>query len=744
MKFDQILESIQQAQIDEVRMGASDLDAFVNSPEAQGIKCGFEAELIFAGKAAGAGGPDYDSDPEPDYDPDTTADSIQEIADFFEDGEYNSRRDVRNMRESMESDYLEWFSEQFEEHWSEIERTAVEEYLEAHDWDLDDAIRDQLSEQGLDDDAIDAAMLAGARGESFTSSKQDREAREKNEAYARFAEARDAAIELLRERVDDEIDNRGSAWESAREQAEEEFRDNDEASERDWLRDQGIRHMSDVRDNYGDISWPYWTYPERDEGGYSEDAAYDLARSLENTMPAFKIGKEEYEPDARAGSGYHSVRRDYKRNPNLWIVEEDGSLHADDYADMPAEIVSPPIPLPDFDRVIDEFWSWAQSEDAYSNRSTGFHVGVSMPTGGEVDYMKLALFLGDRYVLEKFDRLGNTYTESAMKKITRDMKPSDYPNAVTLLRANLIELASKTLRGNRGHGKYTSINMKDDYVEFRSMGGADYFQMLPEIKNTVKRYAYAMYIASSPHLERKEYAKKLYKLVGTVTSENEDVVNMFVKYSTGVIDRDELFGTVRSKQLSRQFKRGKLSGPYWWKVNAKDSGLEMEVVANSPEEAIEKARNEAGSSWQRKSRDEFTATLIKPYAPEFPVWYVSPTGQPGSEIQVRARDMRDARQEARQKRPDIFGDLADHEIRADKTSARESGAVPGSTQDLQQRRAGGEFTGSWKIVDSQGREVHRFGGVGNVQADANRVARAWVHANVSDNNGPYDVLPIMA
>jgi hypothetical protein len=352
--------------------------------------------------------------------------------------------------------------------------------------------------------------------------------------------------------------------------------------------------------------------------------------------------------------------------------------------------------------------------------------------------------LGDKYVLEKFGRLGNTYTESAMKKITRDMKPSDFPSAVTLLRANLIELASKTLRGNRGHGKYTSINMKNDYVEFRSMGGENYFQMLPEIKETVKRYAYAMYIASNPHLERKEYAKKLYKLVGTVSPDNEDVVNMFVKYSTGVIDRDELFGTVRSKQMSRQFKRGKITGPYWWEVKAKDSYMEIQVVASSPEEAIEKAKNEAGSSWQRKSRDEFTATPIKPYAPEFPVWYVSPAGQPGREIQVRARDMRDARQEARQKRPDIFDDLADHEIRADKTSARESGAVPGSTQDIQQRRAGGEFTGSWRIVDASGREVHRFGGVGNVQADANRVARAWVHANVSDNNGPYDVLPIMA
>ena len=39
MKFDEIVK------IDEVRMGQSDLDKFIGSPEANGIRAGFEAEL---------------------------------------------------------------------------------------------------------------------------------------------------------------------------------------------------------------------------------------------------------------------------------------------------------------------------------------------------------------------------------------------------------------------------------------------------------------------------------------------------------------------------------------------------------------------------------------------------------------------------------------------------------------------------------------------------------------------------
>jgi hypothetical protein len=68
--------------------------------------------------------------------------------------------------------------------------------------------------------------------------------------------------------------------------------------------------------------------------------------------------------------------------------------------------------------------------------------------------------------------------------------------------------------------------------------------------------------------------------------------------------------------------------------------------------------------------------------------------------------------------------------------------LPGSTADLQQQRAQGGFTGSWKVIDSAtGQELYRFGGVGNNQADANRVAAEWAQRNmVSD---PFEVYPIM-
>ena len=71
-------------------------------------------------------------------------------------------------------------------------------------------------------------------------------------------------------------------------------------------------------------------------------------------------------------------------------------------------------------------------------------------------------------------------------------------------------------------------------------------------------------------------------------------------------------------------------------------------------------------------------------------------------------------------------------------------AVPGSTQDLQQQRANpGSFTGAWRVLDTAGREVWRFRGVGNVQADANRVAIDWLQDNGHDP-AEYSVLPIVS
>jgi hypothetical protein len=75
----------------------------------------------------------------------------------------------------------------------------------------------------------------------------------------------------------------------------------------------------------------------------------------------------------------------------------------------------------------------------------------------------------------------------------------------------------------------------------------------------------------------------------------------------------------------------------------------------------------------------------------------------------------------------------------------EQNFVPGSTQDIQQRRAaGGEFTGAWQIVDSNGNELHRFSGIGNSQADANRVAAGWLARAGYQDGLEVAVVPVMS
>jgi hypothetical protein len=53
------------------------------------------------------------------------------------------------------------------------------------------------------------------------------------------------------------------------------------------------------------------------------------------------------------------------------------------------------------------------------------------------------------------------------------------------------------------------------------------------------------------------------------------------------------------------------------------------------------------------------------------------------------------------------------------------------------------FTGEWKVVDPQGRELYRFSGVGNAQADANRVAIDWLRQNSRHMQAGVEVLPVM-
>ena len=208
-------------------------------------------------------------------------------------------------------------------------------------------------------------------------------------------------------------------------------------------------------------------------------------------------------------------------------------------------------------------------------------MGVSLPNlGGEVDFVKLALFLGDEYVLQEFGRAGNTYCRSAMSKI-RDRVGSDTGRAVSdameLMRHNLIELAQRSIAHNSGFGKYTSINPKDKYIEFRSAGGPGYFRDIDRLKNTLLRYAQAMTIAGNPASYRREYYKKLYKLISP--KENDPALALFAQFASGELSANDLKSQWAELALTKE--RPKPGEEREWEAVDPDTGAVLGTVQDA-------------------------------------------------------------------------------------------------------------------------------------------------------------------
>jgi hypothetical protein len=669
MKFEDFAPK-QTQQLDEVRMGASDLDKF--AAETNGVMAGFEAELCFPGLSGTSTETDYDN-PEEDMDQDTRPDSIEEICDFFYDGDYNGRREIQSLREHLNEVYSEWRYERLSGVWEEVKEQKVREYIEENDYSFEDEVREYLE---------DTLELDREQAQSIIDAGEDSEIPEQ---AALFKEAADHANNVLNELTQEALDDQNYSYDRAREEWEDEYADDEEADEESWLRDLGVRWMSEVPSEFNNrnvsISWPHWTYPESEsEGGFNEDAARDLASELADALGV----------NVRAGSGYHSI----SRRPGLWIIEADSSLEADDSDDMPAEIVSPPMPLAECLTQMQKFFEWAASQGAYSNSSTGLHVGVSLPhVGGNVDYLKLALFLGDQHVLQEFGRESNYYARSALEKVQSQVQSmtegSRIADTLKVLQHGLTELAQKTLKTNaNGYGKYTSINPKGDYIEFRSMGN-DYMEKTDKVLEVVKRYAYAMYIAGRPDLHKQEYSKKLYKLLSSTGVKMPTAIELFSNFSSGQLDKESLIRQVRA-------------------IQSKRPGFDAAAQQKS-----------AGLTGPELSGDS---------------WFVRPYNNAGSEVQLRADSAIEALAKAKQMRPDIFGNLRDNEIEirgsnGDYTRAYTLTLDNGSSNSGAGNagNAGREFIG-WKIVDAV-RTIHEFSGIGNNQADANAFARRWIAQN---------------
>lgn len=254
------------------------------------------------------------------------------------------------------------------------------------------------------------------------------------------------------------------------------------------------QHAESLDDD--DDDYEYNLYPK---------AARVLKPAVEATMGA----------RVKVFNSYHQANK----NMTDWYIEPDGSLdYPRNNADAGAEIVSPPLPVNEAMSALKKFYGMARELDLYTNESTGLHINVSIPD--QLDVLKLAMFLGDEYVLQAFDREDSEYARSVLQNLQRDADP-----AMIRKRRGRTELDVKALQRlakdySRSH--FASISDNGKYISFRHAGG-DYLNRSGEITDLVGRFVRAMVIAADPQAYRQEYLKKLTKMVGSRDTEQTQI-----------------------------------------------------------------------------------------------------------------------------------------------------------------------------------------------------------------------------
>lgn len=233
-----------------------------------------------------------------------------------------------------------------------------------------------------------------------------------------------------------------------------------------------------------------------DDYGNSTTMYKDAANGLQPTV------QQTFGAKTNVFTSYHQRRK----NMTDWYIEPDGSIDADK-GGTGVEIVSPPLPANEAMAALKKFFAMANQLKLYTNKSTGLHINVSIPK--KLDVLKLAVFLGDQYVLRSFGREFSRYAKSVERELATPgrigLVTKEFKSA-----ADLKPLSSMVRMISGNH--FASINDTGKYISFRHAGG-DYLADQGKIENTVGRFIRAMLIASDPNAFRQEYMTKLAKLI---------------------------------------------------------------------------------------------------------------------------------------------------------------------------------------------------------------------------------------
>ena len=539
MRYDQFKIDLLEAILDEAEMTPKAFQDFLASPLVTGMKMGFELESVIHNVRS-----ESDGETENDMGYDERVTDIDGIVGFFGEGDDpNGERTLNTLRNELYDDFMQWQDAEFDEYFRTDEaqtdlKEFIREYLEEKDYtDRQQRLEFDNAEEGRVSDV--------------------------------YAEAEMSGIEKLRDEFNDSGD---SDWEK-------------------YCDVMDMNYMSDVLSKYEHyLYWPYTSYSDEN----------DSYLNLEYVADELKT---ETGIDATYDDSYHGTSRARAQEKGQWIIEPDSSIDADESEDAGLEFISPALEINEALKQMKQVLEFIR-EHGYTNTSTGLHINISVPDYNvdKLDYVKLAIFLGDKYVLEQFDRLSNHYCDGAYKKIgnkVQQMKGDELKAVMNKMKEGLTLAASKII--HTGYtSKYTSINTKEGYIEFRSPGGNYLDDPVEKLTNTALRMALALRIATDENMYKKEYQKRLYKVLND-QGEKDDLVKFkdyVARFQTADKEtRGYIIQTIQAEREARKAKKKKPEGesrPYWMvRRRGDNNGGGMAVFADTAYDAVK----DVAKSW---------------------------------------------------------------------------------------------------------------------------------------------------
>ena len=446
----------------------------INSSLDAQIRCGWEAETVWENIEGDSD--DVDNLTLSEVDDQYGGVDWDSISEHYTDWIYEYKQD------EYLDDLIDDFVNQNEDDEDYINEFIEDEGIEESDWDdyREGVLRTEYGDERYEEEGPEElSELYGYDDDNW--------AREYVDEY-RAGDFR----EFLRGIAADDDDIKQAAYEEATENYDYD----------DWINDQWYS-MSSFCDDYG-IDYSY---------GNNLGEVAELVSKFVRDSSAFS---DDYVESGDYGNTSGSTTQ--------YAVESDSSI--DGYG-TGAEIISPVFSTPR--RMLAEmkkFFEFLQSEGASTNNSTGLHITMSYnPQDGETvsheggkikaNRVKMAVLLGDQYLLNEFLRGSNTYTKSQYKELQNaigELKQESGTEGIKKAEAFLDKaISDDKFRAIHFKGQKDS-KTNTNLIEFRIGGGEDYETDFDKVFKAVVRYATTMVDGHTDQYEG-DYAKALSKLL---------------------------------------------------------------------------------------------------------------------------------------------------------------------------------------------------------------------------------------